>query len=472
MAPTKSPRNKIVTPKTPNKKNGASPVRASPAADHSTPSFAASGPAAAMANYALAQEDEIEALKAIYMDDYEEVETKGAWSKTSDRAFKLSLKASSNPEINALLSVRFTATYPKTIPLLALESTHGLRTKSKKDIENLIQTRPKELLGEVMIFEVATQIQEILEDAVADRQEDEAVPSLEEERAVHEAAAEELARKQEEEKMKQREEDEAEQQRILKEMVDLELSRRKEQKRQNRPVTATPVSMISELEKLPMTLIRRGPVTTVYALIHDSTQLAIKRARVKAENHLSRVKKLVEEFDQSMEELKRIKNENIITILDFKIDRAPDGGEWNISMLTDFADKGSLRDLFQDFETFHPDQQGIVHMRLHPGNVLLCRPENGGPSFVKLADAGSQEWLHNAIYAARGTEKAESARKTDIWDLGIIFLQMLFGVDTPQKYSSPGAVMEDVEMSTPLVEMRSCAIGTLIACSNSLAFNK
>ncbi|EOD47732.1 Pek gcn2 protein kinase [Neofusicoccum parvum] len=422
MAPTKSPRNKIVTPKTPNKKNGASPVRASPAADHSTPSFAASGPAAAMANYALAQEDEIEALKAIYMDDYEEVETKGAWSKTSDRAFKLSLKASSNPEINALLSVRFTATYPKTIPLLALESTHGLRTKSKKDIENLIQTRPKELLGEVMIFEVATQIQEILEDAVADRQEDEAVPSLEEERAVHEAAAEELARKQEEEKMKQREEDEAEQQRILKEMVDLELSRRKEQKRQNRPVTATPVSMISELEKLPMTLIRRGPVTTVYALIHDSTQLAIKRARVKAENHLSRVKKLVEEFDQSMEELKRIKNENIITILDFKIDRAPD--------------------------------------------------ENGGPSFVKLADAGSQEWLHNAIYAARGTEKAESARKTDIWDLGIIFLQMLFGVDTPQKYSSPGAVMEDVEMSTPLVEMRSCAIGTLIACSNSLAFNK
>ncbi|KAL1623929.1 eukaryotic translation initiation factor 2-alpha kinase [Neofusicoccum ribis] len=488
MAPTKSPRNKIVTPKTPNKKNGASPVRASPAADHSNPTFAASGPAAAMANYALAQEDEIEALKAIYMDDYEEVETKGAWSKTSDRAFKLSLKASSNPEINALLSVRFTATYPKTIPLLALESTHGLRTKSKKEIENLIQTRPKELLGEVMIFEVATQIQEILEDAVADRQEDEAVPSLEEERAVHEAAAEELARKQEEEKMKQREEDEAEQQRILKEMVDLELSRRKEQKRQNRPVTTTPVSMISELEKLPMTLIRRGPVTTVYALIHDSTQLAIKRARVKAENHLSRVKKLVEEFDQSMEELKRIKNENIITILDFKIDRAPDGGEWNISMLTDFADKGSLRDLFQDFETFHPDQvrswtiellqaleflhqQGIVHMRLHPGNVLLCRPENGGPSFVKLADAGSQEWLHNAIYAARGTEKAESARsaywsapelqdgngrpsrKTDIWDLGIIFLQMLFGVDTPQKYSSPGAVMEDVDMSTPLVEM-------------------
>ena len=30
--------------------------------------------------YALAQEDELEVLKAIYMEDFEEVEAKGAWS--------------------------------------------------------------------------------------------------------------------------------------------------------------------------------------------------------------------------------------------------------------------------------------------------------------------------------------------------------------------------------------------------------
>lgn len=30
--------------------------------------------------YAQAQEDELEVLKAIYMDDFEEVEAKGAWS--------------------------------------------------------------------------------------------------------------------------------------------------------------------------------------------------------------------------------------------------------------------------------------------------------------------------------------------------------------------------------------------------------
>jgi len=30
--------------------------------------------------YSAAQTDEIEALKAIYMDDFEEVEAKGAWS--------------------------------------------------------------------------------------------------------------------------------------------------------------------------------------------------------------------------------------------------------------------------------------------------------------------------------------------------------------------------------------------------------
>lgn len=32
-------------------------------------------------NYAEVQEDEIEVLKAIYMEDFEEVEVKGAWSK-------------------------------------------------------------------------------------------------------------------------------------------------------------------------------------------------------------------------------------------------------------------------------------------------------------------------------------------------------------------------------------------------------
>ncbi|KAF4546580.1 Pek gcn2 protein kinase [Lasiodiplodia theobromae] len=473
MAPTKSPWKKIATaPKTPTKTNGKSAARPSPAKAQQSEDAAAPTPQAATANYAQAQADEIEALKAIFMEEYEDVETKGAWSKTADRAFKLALKSYTNSDINALLSVRFTATYPKTIPILKLEATNGLRTKTQKVLEDLVKTKPNELLGEVMIFEIATAIQELLEDAVADRKEDQAVPSLEEERQVHEAAAEELARKQEEERQKKIEEEEAEQDRIFKHMVDQELNRRKEQKRQTRIISAaaaTETSMIYEIENGPMRPLRHGPVAQVYAVIHKSIPLAFKKALVKAENNPARVKKLVEEFDQAMEDLRNVSHENVITILDFKIDRAPEGAEWNISILSDFADRGSLVDLFQALDYLH--RSGVIHKRVHPGNVLFCEPAEGGPLFVKLADGGFQQCLHNAIDVARGAEKAESARsaywtapelqdgngrpsrKTDIWDLGIVFLQMLFGLDAPQKYSSPGALMEDMDISAPLEEM-------------------
>lgn len=42
-------------------------------------------PAGDSFNYAQAQEDEVEVLKAIYMDDYEEVEVKNAWSVSTLR---------------------------------------------------------------------------------------------------------------------------------------------------------------------------------------------------------------------------------------------------------------------------------------------------------------------------------------------------------------------------------------------------
>jgi len=35
-------------------------------------------------NYAQEQDEEIEVLKAIYMDDYEEVAVKGAWNRNTD----------------------------------------------------------------------------------------------------------------------------------------------------------------------------------------------------------------------------------------------------------------------------------------------------------------------------------------------------------------------------------------------------
>jgi len=116
--------------------------------------------------------------------------------------------------------------------LLSLENATQLRQKTRQKIEKLIKFKPKELLGEVMIHEITTSIQDILEDEATARENEETLPSLKEERAVQEAA-----KQQEEEMQKKKDEEKAEEDRVLQQMVDEEV-RRKEMmmKRRSRPL--------------------------------------------------------------------------------------------------------------------------------------------------------------------------------------------------------------------------------------------
>lgn len=72
MAPPKSPWNKPLT----NASKVQDPGK-SPAPERKSKNAVPTAPPAD--TNSAAQEDEIEALKAIYMDDFEEVEAKGAW---------------------------------------------------------------------------------------------------------------------------------------------------------------------------------------------------------------------------------------------------------------------------------------------------------------------------------------------------------------------------------------------------------
>ena len=84
--------------------------------------------------------------------------------------------------------------------MLSLENATQLRQKTRQKIEKLIKFKPKELLGEVMIHDITTSIQDILEDEATARENEETLPSLKEERAVQEAAANLLAKQQEEDR--------------------------------------------------------------------------------------------------------------------------------------------------------------------------------------------------------------------------------------------------------------------------------
>ncbi|KAL5121750.1 eukaryotic translation initiation factor 2-alpha kinase [Pleosporales sp. CAS-2024a] len=514
MAPQKTPRNKkqqhhVLV----NSTNGASPATSPIAETLPVPPWLGAQPAE---SYEKAQEDEREVLKAIFMHDYEESEAKGAWSKTTDRVLRLRLTSFSNDDISITLCAKLTATYPKTLPTLDLEHAKNLRRSTLEKLDGLLRTRPKELLGEVMLHEIATAIQDILEDEVAVRENDGSFENLEAERAVQEATAAENAKQQEEEMQKKRDEEKAEQGRVLQQLVSDEMRRKDLMvKRKNRASATAPTSYFPSersanhvsfdrtiLVQHDDTMVdcnvvdgmlpfRTGPVAENFLVKpadgSSTLTLILKRARIGGGSSAAgpQLKKAIMEFEEEMEEIKRVHHNAIMTLIDFKMEHLPASG-WEVSILMEHASKGSLGEKLEDdgpitvakvrswtielleaLDFLH--RNGIVHRRLHPRNILLKKSTTGSLS-VCLADAGFQDSLHSMQNLCRGeqasttsrsafwvaTEIAQDSghtRKTDVWDLGVVFLQMLFGLEVPQKYNSPKDLSESLGCSEPLQEI-------------------
>ncbi len=59
-----------------------------------------------------------------------------------------------------------------------------------------------------------------------------------------------------------------------------------------------------------------------------------------------------------------------------------------------------------------------------------------------------------------GVSKPQYTQKTDVWDFGIVFLQMIFGLDVLQRYQSPSALMESLSLSIALRELITKGIRT------------
>lgn len=114
---------------------------------------------------------------------------------------------------------------------------------------------------------------------------------------------------------------------------------------------------------------------------------------------------------------------------------------------------------------------GVVHQDIHPGNILLFR-EATGDIVPKLSDVAYQREMHaicrksnslSSVNSARssywlppevaGNSKPHFTQKSDVWDFGIVFLQMIFGLDVFRRYQSPTALIESVSLSSPCHEL-------------------
>jgi translation initiation factor 2-alpha kinase 4 len=441
-------------------------------------------------NYAEVQAEEVEVLQAIFMEDYEQVETKSAWSKTTDLRFKLKLRAYSDAESFVILSAQLTATYPKSAPLLEVSDLHSFHERTQKRIQNVILKKPRQMLGEVMIHAIASDIQEALEDAVLAKQSG-TLPSLEEERASAEEVATALAKEAEEAETRRNLEAQEEEDRVLKQMVDEEVTRR--QKRRptrtgngdggdllalnandevvtfDQPAKLSIGSEHLEFSKVSIVSHGRGFLLAKPTLVPGILPPLVTIKRY-ATQEKSRVDLL--NIEKVLDGVCALRHQNILSVYAYRIDKIDLLSEF--TLCTEYASRGTLEDLLMLCGPLQLDKarhftiqllealdechrKGIAHSSLSVKTVCIT---GGSAPVPKLANVGYTSVIQSERYelppkwdAPEGSSPVSDhvARKTDIWMLGVLVLQMFLGLDILTE-GSPQNLLEKLSVTDSFEE--------------------
>lgn len=385
-----------------------------------------------------------------------------------------------------------------------------------------------------MIDRLVEGVRDILEEAAEAQAAGRALPTLEEERAAHAAAEAKKAQQLKEQQELERMEADKEHERVAQQLLDDELKRQRERekdlKRKNRPTAVTFAPMhdnqrdsdndtitFDQLCKLTdntghtvifnavtaKSKFRSGPTTMVYEVRpilpsgQERPRLALKQVELhSAGKEQVQFRKQLQTLDAQLEQMKRLRHQAIVDVLDYRIDRTTRVGDtdnamsWNVLILSPLAEDGSLESVLRWSGDLNANKvrgytaslldalgwlhtRGLVHQNIHPGNILLVT-EPTGDKVAKLADVAYQRELHNLVSSTKtltsmtdaksaywfppeiaGVSNPQYTQKTDIWDFGLVFLQMMLGLDVAQKYHSPKDLMESLSLSQPLEELVS-----------------
>lgn len=494
--------------------------------------------APSVTNYSEIQHDEIEALRSIFMDDFEEEEAKvGAWNKSTLRAFAISLKAViAGEDKSALtLSASLPLTYPKSLPILNLRFHEDLRPKIRFGAQQLIDTKPKSLLGSEMIFEIVTSLQEIL-----DGFEDEQVLTLDEERAARESAAAQAraAQLEEDNRLKAAKA-------IIDEAKDHErqllfLAQLQNDRNDVRQPSVTDASLVDVPKESPGIVVFEQPsVTRIRDLsgkplnvraVHNkvlffqhqqSTLFTVqpwqtsehvsfpseyqKNSLILRECHISKgdcrgneqsLRTRIQKLEIKLESLLRLRpHPNVTGVINYRLHRSTSNQDeiasdrWTLSILTELASKGSLKDLLEIIGVLsitnlrawaiqileglqHYHRHGISHANVHLGNILLEKGEADN-TIVKLSDGGYQHDIHFmkeaqdaktplawAAPEVLAHPQRDPSPASDIWYFGVCLLRMAFGVNVVIEHPSPNALLEELPLSKSVIALLTRVFNT------------
>jgi len=247
---------------------------------------------------------------------------------------------------------------------------------------------------------------------------------------------------------------------------------------------------------------RVGQIATTYRVWpnlqggYTCPSLALKEYELRAASKESaQFKAQIQTLESDLESVKKIKHRNIVPLLNYRIDRTPVDDDpvalsWTVRVLTPLAERGSLQELLEIAGQLdvakvrswtadllnalgHLHNHGIVHQNIHTDNVLIFR-ESMGDTVPKFCDVAYERQVQTLCRKSRavassslarsaywlppeiaGNSKPHFTQKTDVWEFGVVFLQMIFGVDVFQRYQSPASLMDSLSLSGPLHELVS-----------------
>ncbi|KAJ1992057.1 eukaryotic translation initiation factor 2-alpha kinase [Coemansia spiralis] len=114
------------------------------------------------------QQNELEALRAIFMDDYKDVETKTAWNVKQDTPeFVIQVRPTDENiknNVSVGLHIKLPKTYPRTAPQISLENGIGLSDVQMQSALAAVKWQVNKLLGGEMIYELAIVLSEYITD--------------------------------------------------------------------------------------------------------------------------------------------------------------------------------------------------------------------------------------------------------------------------------------------------------------------
>ncbi|KAF8393492.1 hypothetical protein HHK36_021736 [Tetracentron sinense] len=112
-----------------------------------------------MTDYAQEQEMEIEALQAILMDDFEEIDSSDTGLNTANRCFQITLypqddeaDESTTTPVQLALIFSHTEKYPDEPPLLNAKSLRGIQPEDLKFLKTKLEQEALENLGMAMVY--------------------------------------------------------------------------------------------------------------------------------------------------------------------------------------------------------------------------------------------------------------------------------------------------------------------------------